>query len=335
MKLKLRSLIVVLSIVLSGCAPGLVLPLRLSVDALVKENIRLSGDNNCVLNRSFSDKQMESFKSRTLVFFYSKQDAEHKEQLRQYQNYLPKVWTITPVIFAPESDLLLYQKSDNYVCLINDTITVANEDLKGPSLIHTSYYKKMYFLYRENAAKKYDTIHVFNYGMYMRIGDDDNPFIPTSENYFNYNPLSVCTQLQALNNTLTAKQERIVYTEDIKSDSLRKLLSKDTLYIPYYLVNKLTQTLEDNSSIMKKYPFNYKICSVEDINNIFIDNKRGRLFADYALPFNTSQRLVIYDTKTGAVIYCQQLDSPVELKLTNQDIKDITETFMSNATFHR
>ena len=72
---------------------------------------------------------------------------------------------------------------------------------------------------------------------------------------------------------------------------------------------------------MKNYPYKYKVCNVQELNKIFIEEKRGRLIADYISIPNDFLSFNIYDTKQGKLLYSQAVNSPMHFMLTEKDLK--------------
>lgn len=295
----------------------------------------------CLKDKNYSSEFIQKFKASTLVYFYSKLDEKNPEYLTYLKNYLPKVWTITPVIFAPDDEISKYINDDNYSCVTNQEtiINTVSEPFNNanyrPRSTNYLFNKKLSFPFG-NTKKGQTTFETL---MYSRLMPRDKSTVitadlftqkftvvePEQDTYYNYSPISICTQLQIICNNLLTKNMRSGYYTSVADGSLGQVIYKDTLYIPDYLLIKRKSLMnlkkEDNQEVMKNYPYKYKVCNVQELNKIFIEEKRGRLIADYISIPNDFLSFNIYDTKQGKLLYSQAVNSPMHFMLTEKDLK--------------
>ena len=319
--------ILLCSIGFSSCS----LFLNSSVKKIAKNTSIKSGDDYCLFDRTYSPEFIQKFKTSTLVYFYSKEDSLHPDQLAQLKMYVPKVWTITPVIFAPESDLSLYENNEQYTIFSNWEIKISGENMNGTQVRSTSHCKRMSYIFGTTKKGKPNVTYLMRYDLKEHgkaIKEYEHPL--NSDYYYNYNPLSICSQLQILNNSLLIDGSRKDISTIINNPSLGQLLSRDTLFVNNFLALKAASLFNinykkgdntaDNSDAFKVYPYKYKIDSTEELNKLFIEQGRGRFFADVVESFEKFESyFIIYDTKEGKVLYNQLR------KGSNNDIKALVK----------
>jgi hypothetical protein len=111
---------------------------------------------------------------------------------------------------------------------------------------------------------------------------------------------------------------------EYKDKELTTILSNDTLYVPQRLLmsfNAFTAAEHaKQKTVFASYHYKYRICTDEELFNIFETSKRGRLLFEY-VKSSTDKLITIYDLQQKKVIYRDHHN--VSYNLKSKDIKKI------------
>ncbi len=142
--------------------------------------------------------------------------------------------------------------------------------------------------------------------------------------FYNWSPVLLGAQIAAVESNLKNHTRPWLF-QDIKSDNLSALLSKDTLYVPASILmsfNKFNgKEARQGEEIFQGYPYKYRICSDEELYHIFQDEHRGRLLFEY-VKSSTDKFVSIYDLKNKEIVYKKY--TPISYNLKDKDIRKIS-----------
>jgi hypothetical protein len=153
--------------------------------------------------------------------------------------------------------------------------------------------------------------------------DDVIERLYTKGGFYNWSPILLKAQLEVVSTNLE-KNLKPYYYEEFKDDDLTNILSNDTLYIPKSLLMSFNafsgKEAEKAESIFNGYHYKYRICTDEELFNIFQISKRGRLLFEY-VKSSTDKFITIYDLKQKKAIYRNYV--AVSYNLKSKDIESI------------
>lgn len=125
-----------------------------------------------------------------------------------------------------------------------------------------------------------------------------------------------------LSNNLLNNTKSGLFT-NIKSENLSTLLSADTLYVPKSIIDAydiFAGKGQDRDDYFAKYRYKYKICSDNELYEIFETQQRGSLLFEY-VQSATDKFITIYDLKEKTIIYKKY--SPLKYSLRSSDLEKI------------
>ena len=137
--------------------------------------------------------------------------------------------------------------------------------------------------------------------------------------FYNWSFALLKAQVGAVCTNLKQNLRPAVLDEVLSDDHLTELLSNDTLYVPERVIStivdrsihwfKVTVNITGmdkeaprKDNVLEKYKHPYKVCSDQELFNIFQTQKRGRLLFEYSR--NANMRFItIYDMKNNSIVY--------------------------------
>jgi hypothetical protein len=253
---------------------------------------------------------IENFRASTTVFFYRKAD---EKRLKQYKTAISAVWKVTPIIFVPYEEAAKYQGKDEYSWIRYGgyTTTVTNVQTQ-----FSSSYSHQYLL----LASNYDNLCRMD--LFTKNNNDPNMF-PDEVDFYNFSPVQVAAFLSSINTNMVNNYIRVVYDETKNKAAIREI-ANDTLFIPENILihsNKFTGTQSrETDDVFKKFPYPHRVCSNDELFNIFFVQKRGRYLFDYTKS-STDKYVTIFDVKGGKIIYRNY--KAVSYNLKEKDINAI------------
>ena len=243
---------------------------------------------------------VDKLKATTTVFFYSEEQASNIDSIKQA---LTDGWKLTPLIFDDIKNFEDYASDPKYSYFIIEGY-VASVNY----VTNTHHYMRLR-LHTDVSRKGQDIttplcrIELFPNSKTMFVGAGEPKEIVEklySEGvYHNWSPILLKAQLEAV----AANLEKNIRTHDyheFKDKGFKKILAADTLYVPKRLLvafNPLTAKEEEiKQNIFSRYRYKYRICTDEELFDIFQVSKRGRLLFEY-VKSSTDKFITIYDLK--------------------------------------
>jgi hypothetical protein len=272
----------------------------------------------------YYDSTIKIFKKTKTVFLYRPEDVL---RLEQYKIALSDAWTITPLIFAPESETNKYAAKPGYSFFqVNGSSKEAMVS-GGKSMGFHSHYFMALITPNGRRDEKGDIVLdvIYRNELFTRMGNSNDLF-PKEQSYFNFNPVQLAVYFRIANNNLLSGSRGPGVWDEIKDASLQPALAKDTLYIPENILidfNKFNgKETKNTENLFGSYPYKYKICSQDELFQIFFIRKTGRLLFDY-VKSSTDKHVSILDYKQGKILY--KAYTAVSYNLKEKDIKNILQ----------
>lgn len=264
-------------------------------------------DTYMVKSRRFDSVTIDELTKTKTVFFYKNEDSSRLDLLKEL---LVSAWSMSELIFSPFSDFDKYACNDNYSYLVIESWPWP---IPSDNRIITQYYLSL----RTFKYCKYNYKMVTE-GLYrIELTPDDgagnchfrgNGFASVwqlyqTKKFGNWSPMLLKAKLQVANSNLKNKIRPDLY-KNIRAAQLAELLAKDTLYVPESL---MTTFYEKNSQgkaaeYFNEYKYSYRICSDDELYEIFEKEKRGRLLFEYVQSY-PDRYVTVYDLKDKQVVY--------------------------------
>jgi len=140
--------------------------------------------------------------------------------------------------------------------------------------------------------------------------------------FYNWSPVYLAAHLGVVEADLKKKFRSSLFAE-VRDPSLTRLLLKDTLYImdtEFKSFNKFSAREKKSDLNFDRYGAPYRLCSPQELFQIFETEKRGRFLFEY-VKSSTDKFVSIYDVKDKKVIYRQY--TPISYNLKSKDLAKI------------
>jgi len=271
-----------------------------------------------------SQEIVDKLKATTTVFFYSEQQASEIELIKQA---VTDGWKLTPVIFEDISSYGKYSSDSNYSFFIIEGVTTQTSTYSN-----THYYIQLRVFDKVDKKGNARTAGLCRIELYpnteslfMSRGKADQVInkLYTQGGFYNWSPILLKAQLESVQDNLEHNVLPNHYNE-FKDKDLTNILSGDTLYVPQRLLmsfNAFTaKENEKDEKIFEGYRYKYRICTDDELFDIFQTSKRGRLLFEY-VKSSTDKFITIYDLKQKKAIYRNYVALSYNLK--SKDIKNI------------
>jgi len=277
-----------------------------------------------IQKQQFSKETMDQLKATTTVFFYSKQQ---KSEIESIKKAVTDGWNLTPLVFDEISRFEKYAADPKYSYFIIEGFTK-----ESGSTSNTHYYLNLRLFKEVSKKGNISTTGLCRIELYpntqtlgMGIGKTDEVIenLYTKGGFYNWSPILLKAQLEAVSTNLE-KNLKPGHYDEVKDNDLTNILSTDTLYIPKTLLmsfNALSgKENEKPETIFNGYHYKYKICTDEELFDIFQISKRGRLLFEY-VKSSTDKFITIYDLQQKKIIYRNYV--PLSYNLKSKDIESI------------
>ncbi|OQP50878.1 hypothetical protein A4H97_03365 [Niastella yeongjuensis] len=277
-----------------------------------------------IQKQQFNKETIDQLKATTTVFFYSK---EQKSEIESIKKAVTDGWNLTPLVFDEISRFEKYASDPKYSYFIIEGFTK-----ESGSVSATHYYLNLRLFKDVSKKGKISTTGLCRVELYpntqtLRMGygkaDEVIDNLYTKGGFYNWSPILLKAQLEVVATNLQNNIKPAHYDE-IKDDNLTNILSSDTLYIPKTLLmsfNALSgKENEKPETIFNGYRYKYRICTDEELFDIFEISKRGRLLFEY-VKSSTDKFITIYDLQQKKAIYRNYV--AVSYNLKSKDIESI------------
>lgn len=291
---------------------------------------------NIKATKEQAEEQLNRLKATTTVFFYKKSKNFSIDSIKQA---ISSVWDLTPIIFEDINKAEKYMSNPKFSFFdIEGYVHTTSSQAISYSSVH---YYLVLRVYKEEDKKgrtintplcrielfpSYETIklgtpHVFSNG-YI---DPDEVISNLYEKgvFYNWSAVLFKAQFAALSTELKNNERTWIY-KNIKETNLPELLSKDTLYIPDYLLVSYNafsgKEDKQDENIVSGYKYNYKICSEKELYQIFEVEKRGKFLLEY-VKSSSDKFITIYDLQNKKIIYKRY--TPMSYNIKKKDFEAI------------
>jgi hypothetical protein len=276
--------------------------------------------DNIFIRQTLSEDIISRFKSTQTIFFVN----EKAPGVEQLKTAVKDAWTLTPLLFDDVKNVHKYSADSKYSYFLIEGERLVSQ--KG--VVVTTFYITLRLFEKigkkdKIVTKALATIELYPNFETMKIPInrdiyENAPAFYREGYFYNWSPMLISGNLQAVENNLKSGFRGGTY-DGTKTDDLGDLglkLSKDTLYVPkkvlmdFNAFNGKEKVKEEN--VFENYKYKYRICSDEEIYDIFQAQKRGRLLFEYVK--SSSQKIItIFDIKDRKVIY-KKSESSYNLK---------------------
>jgi len=271
---------------------------------------------------------VDQLKATTTVFFYSKQQTTEIELIKQA---VTDGWKLTPVIFEDISSYSKYASDPKYsFFIIEGSSSQVYYDHHHYSINY--YYIQLRIFDKIDKDGNVRTAGLCRIELYPNTktlftdngkADQIIEKLYRKGGFYNWSPILLKAQLESVADNLEHNVLPKQYNE-FKDKDLKNILSGDTLYVPQrMLVNFSALTgkeSEKDEKIFEGYRYKYRICTDDELFDIFQISKRGRLLFEY-VKSAADKFITIYDLKQKKAIYRNYVALSENLK--SRDIKNI------------
>lgn len=276
--------------------------------------------------KRFDEKTIDRLKATTTVFFYSKQMEPQLDSLKQA---ISDGWKMTPLIFDNINHFEKYAVDPKYSYFVIEGITIRHSS--GTESIY--YYLNLRMFESVSKKGKIETTGLCRIELYpdlstlaIGFGGIRSPESVVEALYrkgafYNFSPVLLRAQLATVETDLSNRLKPFAFYETL-DDNFSTLIAKDTLYVPKRLLmyfNGLTgkeRVKEEN--VFEGYPFKFRICTDEELFQVFQTEKRGRLIFEY-VKSSANKFVTVYDLKQKKVVY--RRSTPMSYNLKQKDIE--------------
>jgi hypothetical protein len=272
---------------------------------------------------SISTKIVDQLRATTTVFFYSQLQGSEIDSIKQA---VSEGWKLTPLIFDDISNSGKYSSDPKYSYFIIQKYI--SEHRSGSSTYHNTYYFLSLRLFKEVTQKgNITSTGLCRIELYPNtqtlFGENNAENLYNKGAFYNWSPILLKAQLEVVSDNLERHFIPNHYYEYNDKD-LTNILSTDTLYVPKRLLmsfNALTAAeKEKKETVFDGYRYKFRICTDEELFDLFQTSKKGRLLFEY-VKSSSDKLITIYDLQQKKVIYRTEVDISYNLK--SKDIKRI------------
>lgn len=271
---------------------------------------------------TFGAELIDKLKATTTVFFYSQLQGAEVDSLKQA---VSEGWKLTPMIVDDISNFSKYQSDPKYSYFLIGKFS--SDYTSGNMHYSNTYYFYQLRIFREvNKKGSIVTTGLCRVELYPNSkvlfgGGKENLY--NKAGFYNWSPVLLKAQLEVVQDNLERHFISDFYYE-YKDKELTTILSNDTLYVPQRLLmsfNAFTAAEKAKpKTVFDSYHYKYRICTDEELFEIFETSKRGRLLFEY-VKSSSDKLITIYDLQQKKVLYRDHHN--VSYNLKSKDIKKI------------
>lgn len=264
---------------------------------------------------------LELLKKTKTLFIY--RDGDEK-QLEKFKSTISKSWTYTTLEFMSFNKFLKSNLKGNYSYFMLGGRQVTSSSGDYTYLYLTLWLKSggevLNFCRIELSSDFQTMVNAQKY-----IGKEDlkmMKYLYSDAILYNWNTFFIKNSLQHVNKKLIKNETRWLYKTDISHPDLSKVRSH-TLYIPDYTLIKYKpfsgneEQRHDIKKLMKRYPGDYKLVTVSQLNKIIQESSKPVYYLSY-IKSSTDKYVNVIEGKTGEFVYSKY--SPVSYNIKEKDI---------------
>jgi hypothetical protein len=266
-----------------------------------------------------SEKDLPKLKNSTLIFVLPHQFLEYENEVEQI---FKDVWTVSKYEIINFNNLNEYEQSDElHSFLTLDVLGYKNS--QNPFMTFYDIYFNLWMYGNEKNIKKTNTTFgriglsqtEENLKICKELFKSDNltNTYKTLYNKANFSNLTLGyfkTYISIMNKVLSKNKLTKYGNEGNAKEDEKQLipLSKETLYIPDYIILKYTKSKKikeeklNANDLMEDYPFNWKISTNEEISDKIINNEKPIYYLVYSID-DIMRNYMIYNSLNSELIY--------------------------------
>jgi hypothetical protein len=261
-------------------------------------------------------------KQTTTLFTYTK---EEKDSLEILKKAILSVWSLTKIDFIPLEDLHKYIDDPKYSFFSIDgqniKTTWSNRDnpVENTSWNNTYIYLNLWTQTKDKKGR----VERFSYA---RIELFPSFETMTSKNVAD---IVVCNRsigllkvyVGCVHNYLANNGSRFFFSESVNQQEIANL-QQEMLYVPDYTLVKFNSLSGDESKrhdekiLFKDYKFNYKIVTLNDLDNKILNSDKPIYFLSYVKSSSTTF-VTIYNSQANEIIYTNRTSLSFNIKEKN------------------
>jgi len=283
---------------------------------------------------------LENFKKTTTVLVLP---FKEKGRVEEYKKAIKQSWDFNVMEVITKDQLDKY-KTGNYSYITIGALIIQRKDGSvggvGGRTMATSSANYFLYCFYPKANKKgklkaktmarvelYMDAKSSGNAIYMSNSDDDVESAISSNDatFYNLNPGFLKLYLGIVNKHFKSAEKRRLWDQEIDKIEMKKL-SKDTLFIPAYVLNKWgveEGKKLDEKEVMEKYPFPYKYLPDQQISDKILNAAKPTYVLSY-LWFNSQKYFTLFEAKTGKIIF-SDYQAMAAFGINSGDFKDIAK----------
>ena len=256
--------------------------------------------------KKYSDDVISTLKTTKTVFFYKNESGKSLDSLKEA---ITSAWDLTPIIFDTYFNIEKYYSGTEYSYFVIEggKTHYSVQKLPGPEgypgskIVNATHFYLVLRLPFEGGLSR---IELYPDSKTL-LADYDKREVYYKGSFYNWSPVFLKAHLEVLSTNLK-NNTRIGLFDDKKSDSLKELLSSDTLYISAsdFLKFNIFSGKESvkSSKLFDEYRFPYRVCTDDELYTIFVTQKRGRFLFEY-VKSSSWKFITVYDCKNKDILY--------------------------------
>lgn len=297
---------------------------------------------------SLKSADLEAFKKTTTVFVLQAGDADRLEMFRKS---IADIWTVTPFqVVLPDS--ARFFRGKKYSLFGFGGFTVEHRSSSGmiTSNTHVSYDLTIPDFNKHGEQDGRTILARFilspDMGAVQDLSRPQSTFegkkartereereatsLYKSAHYANWGPGQIRGYLKSINDLLAAGERRGMFDEITEKDAL-KVLSKDTLYLPKYLNNKLNpfsgaeksdEDVAENGDTKDAYPFPYRYVDNDELERMLVNSNKPIYHLIYVRS-STNKYVSVTEAKSGKILFSRFTNLSYNFKM--KDLKAVAK----------
>lgn len=263
----------------------------------------------------FEKGDIEAVKKTTTVCVLQDKD---KSKISEYEKAAEQVWTFNKIEFTTVSESGKYTDKTGYSFITFTGIEGSVSNAKGDEIYVADYFLRFWYPFENKKGKiiektiarieLYSDLRFLDINVeeYIKMDKNDQERVLFSDKavYHNLSPGYIKCYLAVINKYLNEEKIHFTAVEEI-DPVLLKELSKDTLFVPEFVLNRegpARGKVSDELELFSKYEFNYKLVSSDFISTKSLNAKKNTFILSYV--YSSGQRfLTIYEVSKGTIVY--------------------------------
>ena len=299
-----------------------------SFSNLLAQDFTKTSEKYMFPRREFNKDLMLHFKNTKTVFFYRNYNKKQVDTLKQV---LSSVWDLTPLIFDDIENADKYIDNPKYSYFTIETEFFSNHGEGTGDITHLYSYIALRLFDDETKKGKLSQglarIELYPNNNTRELINDENfnrHHITVLDLYekgmfYNWSFTLLKAQVGVICTNLKQNLRPAVFDEVFCDEHLTQQLSNDTLYVPERVISTIvdrsihwlkvtvnTSGMDKEAprkdNVFEKYKHPYRVCSDQELFDIFQTQKRGRFLFEYSR--NANMRFItFYDMKNNSIVY--------------------------------